>query len=332
MTPVNPVTPATNSASTAVPSRANTIGLLITGNEVLFGKTRDTNGPFMASHLRRVGCEVKRSLVSGDDRAELARSLSYLAETCDSILMTGGLGPTSDDLTADVVARFFGLPTVFSEPAWQACVDAFTRLGRDEVPATNRKQAELPQGAQLVPNPIGTAVGFETRGTHAGKEITIICLPGVPFEMEPMFLESVLPSLTVKGAVSVQRTWQVFGLGESAMQERIAPLEKRIAEMFPEAIVSYQAHAGYVTYAVFAQSFSELRCAELDTALAGFVNQGVCEAFGHHVVAQTDLLLAPHVVKSTRKNGSPWPRAARVAFCRKSLWPWPGAPRVTLAV
>ena len=279
------------------------IGLLITGNEVLFGKTRDTNGPFMAAHLRRVGCSVKRSLVCGDDREELARALSYLAETCEAILMTGGLGPTSDDLTAEIVAKFFGLPTVFSEPAWQACVDAFARLGRKEVPETNRKQAELPAGCTLVPNPVGTAVGFTVHGHRNGKPLSVTCLPGVPFEMEPMFLATVLPSLTVSGAESVQRTWQVFALGESVMQERIAAVESRIARELPEAVVSYQAHAGYVTYAVFAQAFEAARKSAIEAALDGFVREGVEAAFGHHVVAHGDLLLAPHIVKAFSTAG-----------------------------
>lgn len=82
-------------------------GLLITGNEVLSAKTKDTNGPFIGMHLRRIGVTVRASMMCGDMETDLIDCLNYLAEKCDVILMTGGLGPTSDDLTADVVSRFF---------------------------------------------------------------------------------------------------------------------------------------------------------------------------------------------------------------------------------
>lgn len=279
------------------------VGILITGNEVLFGKTRDTNGPFMAAHLRRAGREVKRSLVSGDDRVELARALRYLSETCDTVLMTGGLGPTSDDLTAEVVGAFLGLPLDFSEPAWRACIDAFARMGRTEVPETNRKQALLPRGCRLIPNGVGTAVGFAASGSVEGRALTLVCLPGVPFEMEPMFLEHVLPGLGDAEAVVTSRSWQVFGLGESTMQQKVAALEERVAREVPEAIVSYQAHAGYVTYALFAPARGDARASAVRGAVEGWFTRGVEEAFGTHVIARTEKSLAPYLVEAYAAAG-----------------------------
>ena len=85
-------------------------GLLITGNEVLSAKTKDTNGPFIGMHLRKIGVSVRASMMCGDYENDLLDCLNYLAEKSDIIFMTGGLGPTSDDLTADVVAKFFGIP------------------------------------------------------------------------------------------------------------------------------------------------------------------------------------------------------------------------------
>lgn len=288
---------------------AKHVGLLITGNEVLFGKTKDTNGPHMAAALRKVGCEVRRSLVCGDNVTEILRALEYLFENCDVVLMTGGLGPTSDDLTAEIIARCFGLPLVFHEEAWKACVDAFARMGRTSVPETNRKQANLPAGCRLMPNPNGTAVGFCVEGAltshqkSTGSHKVVYCLPGVPFEMEPMFAASVLPELIPPGAVTFQRTWQVFGLGESAMQERIAEAERSLQKEVPSLVVSYQAHAGYVTYSCFSASPHADESACVQALVDGPFAKEVEKAFGHHVVSRSELSLAASVVELFNQAG-----------------------------
>jgi nicotinamide-nucleotide amidase len=283
------------------------VGLLITGNEVLFGKTRDTNGPHMAAALRKVGCEVRRSLVCGDDVEEILRALDYLFENCDVVLMTGGLGPTSDDLTAEIIARRFRLPLAFNDEAWAACVDAFARMGRSAVPETNRKQANLPVGCRLLPNPNGTAVGFSVSGELGDGQVsgqkTVYCLPGVPFEMEPMFAASVLPNLTPSGAVTFQRTWQVFGLGESAMQERVGELERTLQNDLPGIVVSYQAHAGYVTYGCFFSAPHSAAAVAAETLVDGAYAQGVEKAFGRHIVGRSELSLAASTISAFTEAG-----------------------------
>lgn len=234
------------------------VGFLITGNEVLSAKTRDTNGPFMGMHLRKYGVPVSASMMCGDDEKELLLCLQHLAERCDVILMTGGLGPTSDDLTAIVAAKFLQLKTQFHPEAWENCVDFYQKLGRTDIPTSNRKQAELPAGCTLLPNPIGTAVGFTISGLVTVQEknstnkktVTLFCMPGVPYEMEKMFLDSVLPKLTQGLHAPAVKTWQVFALGESAMQNKVQAIEDELKIKFPNNAVSYQAHPGYVTYTV----------------------------------------------------------------------------------
>jgi nicotinamide-nucleotide amidase len=277
-------------------------GILISGNEVLFGKTRDTNGPFVAAHLRRSGVSVQRSLVVADEVFQLKRALSYLAEDCDLVIITGGLGPTVDDLTAEVVAQWFGVPLSFQELAWQTCVQAFARLGKTDVPETNKKQAMLPLGCRLIPNPVGTALGFELEASVHGKSVRVVCLPGVPSEMEPMFLASVLPTLNTEEIQVVSRSWQVFGLGESAMQQRVLELEKQVCSLFPEAVISYQAHLGYVTYSYFAKFDSAQMAQEWENNWNVRLEKEVQARFAHHIVAQNDQPLAQTVLSALQRH------------------------------
>jgi nicotinamide-nucleotide amidase len=227
------------------PEIKEVVGLLITGNEVLFGKTKDTNGPFMAAHFRSLGIAVEQIMICGDNETQLLDCLTYLSAKCTTVIMTGGLGPTSDDLTAQLVAQYLDLPVQFFPEAWEACVQAFGRFGRTDVPESNKKQALLPAGSQLIPNNIGTAVGFIAQG-----QIKIICLPGVPFELEPMFLNTVLPLFKGADGTFFSKTWQVFYMGESSMQLRLNELEQKTKAGFPDAVISYQAHAGSVTYSL----------------------------------------------------------------------------------
>ncbi|WP_186645902.1 competence/damage-inducible protein A [Fluviispira vulneris] len=265
-----------------------TAGFLITGNEVLSAKTKDTNGPFMGMHLRRIGVSVKASMMCSDLITDLKDCLNYLAERCDVILMTGGLGPTSDDLTAEVVAQFFNVPVQFNEEAWEACAAFFIKSGRESIPESNKKQALLPQGCELLPNKLGTAAGFCTTGKKFGKTLKIYSLPGVPYEMEPMFLEFVLPNLTDQTSMPVVKNWQVFIMGESFMQTAIEKAEKSLITKYPNAVVSYQAHPYYVSYGItlFPKSVSEkLEC---ENYLNAVYSNEVEQAFSKHILYAED--------------------------------------------
>lgn len=275
-------------------------GLLITGNEVLSAKTRDTNGPFIGMHLRKIGVHVRASMMCQDEEADILDCLSYLASRSDVILMTGGLGPTSDDLTAEVVAKFFGVKTIFFEKAWDNCLQAYKKMNRP-VPESNKKQAYLPEGAKILANKIGTAVGFKVTGKIQNKNVSVYCMPGVPFEMEPMFLKEVYPELSSQSLLPIVKTWQVFFMGESAMQSAIDRAEKKLQKMFPAAI-SYQAHPGFVTYTVSLFPESEEQYAECKKILENDYTQAVEKSFHKHILYAQDMPVAQYVVEALRNK------------------------------
>lgn len=271
-------------------------GLLITGNEVLSAKTKDTNGPFMGMHLRRVGVSVRASMMCADSETDLLDCLNYLSERCEIILMTGGLGPTSDDLTADVIAKFFEIPTYFNQEAWEACVDFFVKAGRTSIPESNKKQANLPQGCKLLSNKLGTAAGFSMTGEKFGKKVTVYSMPGVPYEMETMFLESVLPNLVNNLFVPVTLSWQVFFMGESFMQNAINVAEQTLLSKFPGSSISYQAHANYVSYSATLFPSSQSQKEECDSYLKNVFTPSVATAFGENIIYCEDKKVASYII------------------------------------
>jgi nicotinamide-nucleotide amidase len=280
------------------------VGILITGNEILSFKTKDTNGPFLGMHLRRLGIPVRASMVCGDDEKDILNSLSFLSQHCDVILMTGGLGPTSDDLTAELVAKFFGLKTEFFEKAWESCLEAYKKFNRIHIPESNKKQAFLPQGSAILANEVGTAVGFKTQGEKLGKMVSIYCMPGVPFEMEPMFLKEVYPELSSQTFPPVTKTWQVFLMGESAMQSAIESAEKQLLKTYPSSAISYQAHAGFVTYTITLFPNNDQENTQCQKYLLDIYSSQVQEAFGEHVMYSDDISLNQFVVNALKNSGT----------------------------
>jgi len=271
-------------------------GMLITGNEVLSAKTKDTNGPFMGMHFRKAGISVRASMMCGDNEKDLLDCLNYLAEKCDIILMTGGLGPTSDDLTAEVVAKFFSLPLLFNQEAWDACVDFFIKSGRNSIPESNKKQAKLPKNCELMANKFGTACGFITSGNKFGKTVTIYSLPGVPYEMEAMFLNYVLPNLVKNAATPMTFSWQVFNLGESFMQSAINQAETSLLHHFPNSTISYQAHPNYVTYSVSLYPANLLQTEECQNYLNNNFIPEVQKAFGENILYKDEKKVAAFII------------------------------------
>ncbi len=278
-------------------------GLLITGNEVLSAKTQDTNGPFIGKTLKKIGIPIRASMVCGDDEHDLLDCLSYLAPRCEVIFMTGGLGPTSDDLTAQIVAKFFGVELEFFEEAWQNCVEAYQKFNRPFIPESNKKQAVLPKGAALLANWVGTAVGFKVTGNVKGSVVTVFCMPGVPFEMEPMFLNEVCPHLLQAAFPPVMQTWQVFALGESAMQNAIEEAEQELKTQFTSNAISYQAFPGFVSYGVtlFPTTLEEARRGE--NFLNSFFIPRLQQAFHKHILYDNDAKPVDYLMQTLLAKG-----------------------------
>jgi len=209
------------SAASPKPQRAV---LLAIGDEVLRGEIANTNGTFIADRLFEAGFSVVEHAVVSDEPAEIRGALVRLRATADVIVATGGLGPTEDDRTVDVVADIFGTGTVPDEPSLGAMKKRFSTHGFELTP-NNLRQVRIPVGAKALPNSAGIAPGFVVRLGGADAYF----LPGVPREMERMFLDQVAPRLSVRMAEAgvpraAVRTWHVYGMGESHIDHRLAGL------------------------------------------------------------------------------------------------------------
>ncbi len=188
------------------------------GEEIISGHTVDTNAAWLSQQAVKQGFSVTRHTAVGDNMDDLVSLLREIAGRADCCLCTGGLGPTSDDLTAEAVSLAFDLPLVFDAEAL-ATIQQYFSYRNKAMPEANRKQAMLPEGCQRLDNEWGTAPGF---ALHSGR-CWFVFLPGVPSEMKPMFLEKILPTLTSGFDLKPSNlvTIKTVGLGESDIQQRI---------------------------------------------------------------------------------------------------------------
>lgn len=198
------------------------VALLSIGDELLLGETVDTNAATIAARLYGAGVAVRRQLTVGDDEEAIAGALDSLAAEHQLVIATGGLGPTEDDVTARAVARASGRRLVLHEEALARMREFFARRGREMHPA-NERQCLLPARVTLVPNPTGTASGFQL--IH--RDCLLIFLPGVPREMVRMLEETVLPLVVARREEPrTVRTRQLtlFGLSEAEIGARLTGL------------------------------------------------------------------------------------------------------------
>ncbi len=207
------------------------IQLLMTGSELMRGTTTDTNSVRIADALATLGLAIHRKVTVGDDMALLIRELRIMTQDADVLIVNGGLGPTSDDLTADALAQAAGDKLAENTEAlahlerW--CADRKIALN-----AANRKQAVLPSTAFLIPNPVGSAVGFGL----TLNDCLVLCTPGVPRELEGMLTDSIVPRIarTFPGCEQqIILRLHLFGIGESQAQEMI----DRAIPAWPDGVV-----------------------------------------------------------------------------------------------
>ena len=212
------------------------VEILITGDEIRSGTLIDRNSAYIAMKLEEAGFNVVRHTCVGDNVEDLALILQEIGSRSDAALVTGGLGPTPDDLTAQAAATSIGVDLVLNLPALHG-VERYFKTRNRMMPDSNRKQAMLPRGADLILNPVGTAPGFMLRINRC----MFFFLPGVPIEMQRMLSDTVLADLkALRGDVSEFRmltTISTFGLTESATAERMSD----ISGMFPEITIGYRA-------------------------------------------------------------------------------------------
>jgi nicotinamide-nucleotide amidase len=193
------------------------------GTEILLGQLVDTNTAFIAQGLAEAGIDVHGTHAVGDNRARIAALVRASLERADGLLLTGGLGPTIDDLTKESVCDALGLGVEVYEPALRQMEAVFAAVGRP-MRENNRKQADLPRGSRPLDNPNGTAPGF-IAFSNDGK--CVVCMPGVPREMKPMFVGQVMPFLRERfggGEAIYTRVIHTIAIGESEIDHRIADL------------------------------------------------------------------------------------------------------------
>jgi nicotinamide-nucleotide amidase len=200
------------------------IGILTIGNELMSGRTADTNSSFIAREINLQGWSVDIMMSVGDDFEAIRTRLHYLLTLTDAVICTGGLGPTADDITTAAIAQAFGLPLYTDESVLQGIKDKFAKYNLRWV-ENNTKQAVFPQGAEVIANPVGTAAGFAL----PVKDKLIFVIPGVPSETRRMLPEGVIPVLRryfpQPVGHMVKQTIKTFGLGEGAVDERLAAVD-----------------------------------------------------------------------------------------------------------
>ncbi len=271
------------------------IEILGTGDEILTGKTINTNYSHIARRLVELGLTVHWGTIVGDDRASLLAAFAEAALRADAVIVNGGLGPTVDDLSQEVAAEAAGVPLVLHE-AWLARMEGFyARRGRP-MPPNNRKQAMLPEGAEFIDNPIGTACGFAVTIGRARFFFT----PGVPREMKRMLEEQLLPRLLAQGGlpgVTRLKRFHSFGIGESRADGMLSDL----LGLDGPVKLGFQSHYPQLEtkLAVRAADAQELE------RLLGPVEAEVRRRLGNFVVAEDDASLESVILDALRaRDGS----------------------------
>ena len=222
--------------------------VLSIGDELVLGQTVDTNSAWLSAQLAAVGCAVTAHVTVADDQPAIEQAIRESIPHCDYLLISGGLGPTEDDLTRQALAAVLRLPLDMNDEWLAELTKFFSARGRPMPPA-NRIQAMIPRGAQMIFNTAGTAAGIRanvrrmplihqangakgiraTYGREYDPRCEVFVMPGVPKEMKIMFQRDVLPMIATAGggAVILSRTLHTFGLGESAVAERLGDLMHR---------------------------------------------------------------------------------------------------------
>jgi nicotinamide-nucleotide amidase len=233
-----------------------TAEILCVGTELLLGNIVNTNAAFLSRELAALGIFTYHQSVVGDNAGRLKESLALSLSRSEIVIITGGLGPTYDDLTKETVADHFGLKMELHGPSIERLKKFFAQFGREMTP-NNEKQAMMPSGCTVFSNNYGTAPGLAVEG--GGK--TVIMLPGPPREMEPIYREEVKPFLLEKqsGKMLLSKTLHIFGMGESQVEHKLKAMMQRSLN---PTIAPY-AKEGEVELRVTAFGENELECAKL---------------------------------------------------------------------
>jgi len=247
------------------------------GDELTSGQRLDTNSQWISQKLNELGIAVAYHTTVGDSFRDSVRVLRSAARRCDLIACTGGLGPTDDDLTRQVLARVAGQPLQLDRQSLAHIRQLFRRRQRT-MQENNRRQARLPQTAQAIPNPHGTAPGIQLVVSHGSQDTLILALPGVPAELMEMWSQSVAPLLKSRfdsGGQIFHRVIHTFGQGESEIAARLPQIIARYREPLvgitaSKATISLRIQAHAKDPATF-ETLIEPTVAEIRTELGDLV-------------------------------------------------------------
>lgn len=192
--------------------------IIAVGNELLLGSTVNTNAQFLSKELSKIGIDVHYHTVVGDYPDELEEIINISIDRSDIIIFTGGLGPTEDDMTKEIVCNTLKINQVLNEDILDAIEEYFSKTNR-KMPNNNTKQAYIPEGSIILKNDIGTAPGFLIKW----KKKTIVLLPGPPREMKRMFSKYAKEYLRQEYTINT-KTIKTIGIGESALEELLKPI------------------------------------------------------------------------------------------------------------
>ena len=248
-----------------------TAEIIAVGSELLTPFRTDTNSLWLTERLNSVGVEVKLKTIVGDDDARLEETIRDALKRSGIVVLTGGLGPTEDDITRKIAARALGRRLQLDERVLEDIRAKFLHWGR-KMPEINARQAMVIEGAEVLPNPNGTAPGLYVE--HEGR--VVVLLPGPPREMKPMFDAHVLPKLSERaGGVRVaRRVLRVAGMGESAVDERIAPVYTQYKN--PQTTILF--NNAEIEIHLTAQAKSEAEAELLLDGLAGQIEERLGDA------------------------------------------------------
>lgn len=269
--------------------------IIVVGSELANGSKLDTNGQWLSLELAAVGIPVFMHTTIRDELDEMVELFRQAIERSEFVFISGGLGPTLDDLTRQALAIAAGVPLELHEPSLRHIETLFASRNR-VMPERNIVQAKIPRGSEPIPNPRGTAPGLWMRVERStGAPCHVAALPGVPTEMKPMFREWVLKRLPTGRRVIRFYRVNVFGLGESAVEERLGDLTAR--GKVPE--VGITAHEATITLRITATGDSVAACDHQ----ADQVKSIIYERLGGLVYGEEDEQLEDIVVKMLRERG-----------------------------
>ena len=232
------------------------VEIVSVGTELLLGDIVNTNTAYLSKELAALGLAVFRQTTVGDNRERLLKTLDIAFSENDTVIITGGLGPTDDDITKECAAEFFGRDFYFHEYSWVKILERLTRAGRNVITENNKKQAMIPEGAIVLENYCGTAPGIIIEENNK----RIVLMPGPPREMRDMFEKSVKPYLEkFSNKQFISKYVRFYGIGESLLETKI----KDIMDNQTNPTLALYAKTGEVLLRITASGDNKEECEDL---------------------------------------------------------------------